>query len=166
MGLDAVVFCDCVEKKCLKRSHPFPNLLFISPNGSPEIRSRNAAKVDQHDKWMEHACKHEGMMIAGARLGSISGISFLQDAIARAIPTVAQDLPVLWEKVIFDGGHCGDHLSLPDVVRLRQELAELRKVDFKKLKLSESDLDYVEEFQADLASVVKVAIKLKKPIAF
>ena len=46
--------------------------------------------------------------------------------------------------------HCGDHLSLPDVVRLRQELAELRKVDFKKLKLSESDLDYVEEFQADL----------------
>jgi hypothetical protein len=29
-------------------------------------------------------------------------------------------------------------------------LAELRKVDFKKLKLSESDLDYVEEFQADL----------------
>lgn len=64
---------------------------------------------------------------------------------------------MLWENVIFDGGHCGDHLSLPEVLRLRRELAELRKVDFKKLKLSESDLDYVEEFQADLASVVKVA---------
>lgn len=105
-------------------------------------------------------------MIAGGLLGTISGISWLQEAIARAIPTVAQDFPVLWGKVIFDGGHCGDHLSLPEVIRLRRELAQLRKVDFKKLKLSESDLDYLEEFQTGLASIVKVAIWAKKPIAF
>ena len=44
MGLDAVVFCDCVEKNRLKSPHPYPGLLYISPNGSPEIRSRSSAK--------------------------------------------------------------------------------------------------------------------------
>jgi hypothetical protein len=55
MGLDAVVFCDCVEKDRLKSPHPFPRLLYISPNGSPEIHSRSQAKIEQHYDWMHHA---------------------------------------------------------------------------------------------------------------
>lgn len=45
MGLDAVVFWDCVETKGLKVPHPFPKLLYVESNGSPEIHSKNPAKI-------------------------------------------------------------------------------------------------------------------------
>lgn len=45
MGLDAVVFCDCVETKRLEVPHPFPNLLCVESNGSPEITSENPMKL-------------------------------------------------------------------------------------------------------------------------
>ena len=66
MGLDAVVFCNCVEMKRLKVPHPFPKLLYVESNGSPEIRSQNRAKVDRHDEWMAlPPCRHRDMLVAG-----------------------------------------------------------------------------------------------------
>jgi len=75
MGLDAVVFCDCVEKGRLMVQHPYPRLLYIARNGSPEIRSKDPGKVDEHDKWMDlrHApCYWEKYFIAGPTAETIS----------------------------------------------------------------------------------------------
>ena len=44
MGLDAVVFCDCVEKNRLKSPHPFPIFYIFPPNGSP----KSDPEVDQN----------------------------------------------------------------------------------------------------------------------
>jgi hypothetical protein len=33
MGLDAIVFCNCVEKGKLKKQHPYPDLLYIAADG-------------------------------------------------------------------------------------------------------------------------------------
>ena len=76
MGLEAVVFCDCLERGKLKSPHPFPELVYVAPNGAPEIHSKNDREIEQHDDWMESACRHESMMIDGCRLGSAGGIEF------------------------------------------------------------------------------------------
>lgn len=166
MGLDAVVFCDCVEKKRLKSPHPFPDLLYISPNGSPEIRSRSNTKIEQHDEWMHHACRHEDMIVGGDQLGTISGIEFIRESLARAVPRPDRQFPVLWNKVVYSGAHCGDHLKLSDVVRLQEELQSLRKVDFSGLLLKSDDEKYLKQFQSILTATVKTALRVQKPIAF
>src|ERR1035441_4040137 len=85
MGLDAVVFCDCVEKGCLTVSHPYPRLLYIASNGSPEIRSKDPVKVDEHDKWMNlPPCEHEAMMLGGCNLGNAGSISHLYEISVRS----------------------------------------------------------------------------------
>lgn len=50
MGLDALVYCDCVEKGRLRIPHPFPKLLYTEENGSPEIKSKDPKKIAAHEK--------------------------------------------------------------------------------------------------------------------
>ena len=166
MGLDAVIFCDCLEKGRLKSPHPFPNLLYIAPNGSPEIRSRSNARREQHDEWMHHACRHEDMILAGDQLGTIGGIEFIRETLRRGVRRPALQFPVLWDKVIYSGAHCGDHLRLEDVKRLHDELSRLREVDFAGLSLKREDASYLKQFQSILISIVKTALRVQKPIAF
>ena len=71
MGLDATVFCDCVERGRLTVPHPYPGLLYIASNGSPEIRTKDPAKVEKHDQWIDlPPCKHEQMRVDGCDLGN------------------------------------------------------------------------------------------------
>jgi hypothetical protein len=44
MGLDAVVFCDCVETNRLKVPHPFPKLLYVESHGSPKTRKISSSE--------------------------------------------------------------------------------------------------------------------------
>jgi hypothetical protein len=53
MGLDAMVFCNCVEKGRLTVPHPYPRMLYIASNGSPGVRSKDPVKVEAHDNWMD-----------------------------------------------------------------------------------------------------------------
>lgn len=39
MGLDACVYCDCVERGKLQTLHPYPELLFVTESGRPEVNS-------------------------------------------------------------------------------------------------------------------------------
>src|ERR1035441_7856178 len=119
MGLDAVVFCDCVEKGCLTVPHPHPRLLYIASNGSPEIRSKHPGKVDEHDKWMNlPPCEHEDMMLDGCHLGNAGYISHLYEILSGAATGHGRSYSVLLGKVLYDGTHCGDHLAIRDVRRL------------------------------------------------
>ena len=166
MGLDAVVFCDCLERGKLKNPHPFPDLVYVAPNGAPEIRSKTDREIELHDDWMESACRHESMMIDGCRLGTAGGIEFLRDALRRTVRRYARDFPVLWKKVIYSGTHTGDHLSLTDVRRLEQELKLFSKINFGVLNLTAEDLRYIRDFRSNLSRLIKVALKIQKPIAF
>jgi hypothetical protein len=166
MGLDAVVFCNCAEKGRLKKPHPYPNLLYIAPNGSPEIRSKNERQMEQHDGWMRDACKHEGMMLDGDHLGSIGGIQFLRDILRRAVTAPARTFPVLWKKVIYSGSHTGDYLTAAKVKKLAIELDRLSRVDFARLEIDPDNRRYIGEFRGILRRLTKAALKIGKPIAF
>ena len=166
MGLDAAVFCDCVETKKLKVPHPFPRLLYILKNGRPEIRSKEAAKIAAHDAWMAlPPCKHEGMMVDGCSLGNATGVGVIYEALSSA-QKPRTEFPILLNKVFYSGTHCMDFLTLTQIRKLDAELKQLRKLKLTDLGFATSDVEWVTEIFVNLTRLVKVAQKVGKPIAF
>lgn len=167
MGLDAVIFCNCVETKKLKVPHPFPRLLYTLKNGRPEIRSKDASKIAAHDAWMElPPCKHEDMMVDGCSLGNAGGVGVIYEALSSAQKPPRTKFPILLNKVFYSGTHCGDFLTLAQVRKLDVELKQLRKLKLTDLGIATSDVKWVTEIIVGLARLVKVAQKVGKPIAF
>jgi hypothetical protein len=166
MGLDAVVFCDCVEKGCLLVPHPYPRLLYIASNGAPEIRSKDPAKADEHDRWMDlPPCKHEGMMLAGCSVGNMMFVPHLRDILSAVATKRGHACPVLLGKVLYSGTHCGDHLTVRDVGRLSNELESLKGAKLSAAALSGEDAQQIATAMRDLRRLVKTALAVIKPIA-
>jgi hypothetical protein len=167
MGLDAVVFCNCVETEKLKVPHPFPRLLHIKNDGRPAIRTNDAAKLAAHDAWMTlPPCKHGDMMVDGCSLGNASGVGVIYDALSRAQKSFRIPLPILLNNVLYSGTHCGDFLTLAQVRNLNVELKRLRRLKLTELGIATNDAKWIEETITNLARLVKVAQKVGKPIAF
>jgi len=158
MGLDAFVFCDCYEKGRIKRIPPDLGSLYVQANGDLEPRSRDVEVLDRFDAWRVHACRHEQGIIAGDQLGSAGFIDWLREAFwpNRRL------FPVLLGKVIYCGTHCGDHLSRRDVAKLAVELDRL-----KSFSIADKSLDkHLQRLRRKLKKLVRVALRIKKPIAF
>jgi hypothetical protein len=167
MGLDAAIFCNCVETKKLKVPHPFPRLLYTLKNGQPEIRSKDAAKIAAHDAWMElPPCKHEDMMVDGCSLGNAGGVEVIYEALSSAQKPPRTTFPILLNKVFYSGTHCGDFVTQAQIRKLDVELKQLRKLKLTDLGIATSDVKWVTEIIISLARLVKVAQKVGKPIAF
>lgn len=166
MGLYAFVYCDCVEKGRLRIPHPFPKLLYIEENGSPEIKSKDPKKIAAHDGWMEgEPCEHAGMLVGGGRLGNAAFIAFLADLVARVSRSSRHSFPILSGRVISSGTHTGDWLTLPEVRRLETELKRVSRVKFEKMGIRSNQAIEVRKFIAKLAEVTEGSIKVGKPIA-
>jgi hypothetical protein len=157
MGLDAYVYCDCVEKHRLKKPHPYPKRLYIAANGSPEIRSVDAAKIAKHDAWMQSdPCKHEDMMADSSELGNMGSVGEMRQTLLTT-PSITDKCPVLMKSVIYSGIHTGDHLSNTQINQLALELKYLKTI---------GQPETVRVLVSELDRLVKSARKLKKPIAF
>jgi hypothetical protein len=142
-------------------------LLYIASNGSPEIRSKDPAKVDEHDKWMGlPPCKHEGMMLAGCSVGNMTSVPHLRDILSAVATKRGHDCPVLLGKVLYSGTHCGDHLTVSDVGRLSNELDSLKGAKLSAAALSGEDARQIATAMRDLRRLVKAALAVIKPIAF
>jgi len=158
MGLDAVVFCDCYEKGRIKRIPPWLKSVCVLSNGSLEPRSDDPDVLQRFDAWRAHACRHEEGMIAGDYLGNAGSIEWLRDAFWAK----RKLFPVLLEKVIYSGTHCGDHVALRDVAKLAVELDRLRSY-----RIADKTLDkHLHLLRRKLEKLVRVALRIKKPIAF
>ena len=44
MGLDALVYCNCIEEKRLRTPHILPRLLYIQRGGNLWVRTKDEAK--------------------------------------------------------------------------------------------------------------------------
>lgn len=167
MGLEAMVFCDCVEKGRLAVPHPYPQMLSIASNGSPEIRSKDPVKVEAHDNWMDlPPCKHEQMMLEGCELGNMSFISDLRSLLSGILKKRGQACPVLLGKVLYSGTHTGDHLTVRDVRRLSNELDLLKGAQLSAAALPGDDARQIALAMRELRRLVKTALAVNKPIAF
>jgi hypothetical protein len=166
MGLDACVYCDCVEKNRLSTPHPYPKQLYIERNGSPEIRSVDSAKQEKHDAWIQATpCKHDEMTVDDAYLGNAGFIGLLRDAL-RGASSMLPACPVLLSKVLYSGTHTGDFLSPVQVSLLHEELQQLKAVDLRASGLPRPQIKPCLSLLAELERLSKSALKIRKPIAF
>jgi hypothetical protein len=168
MGLDAVLYCDCVETNRLAIPHPYPRLLYVGRNGAPEIRSKDKVKIDQHYDWLDRPpCKHDQMMLDGCSLGNSFYVLRLRDIVASFAAKHGQALPVLLKGVLYNGTHTGDYLTVNDVGKLSCELDSLKGARFSRtgLVLAEDAREISKTMRA-LRRLVKKALMVNKPIAF
>jgi len=159
MSLNAIVYCDCVERQRLRVPHPLPELLFIDDTGHPDIRSNDPLDEDLHDQWeAQHPCSHEHFHLKEHWLGNVASVG----QIRQELQQLSKDLeyPVLMSKVIYNGSHSGDFLAGEEVVRLRDEIANFRNVE------AVAQTAEWNSFLSKLEELVIASLSVRKPISF
>lgn len=165
MGLDAWVWCDCVEKGRLHTPHPFPELLRLDETGGPDIASEDPAIIERHDEWLLRSpCEHSECALVSHYLGNIGRIETLRRTLDTLRPDASETFPILRNRVIYSGSHCGDSIAVEDVEKLQAELAALRGLDFTPLGAEESAT--WPEFLGQMAELVAASLAVRKPIVF
>ena len=165
MGLDAWVWCDCVEKGRLRVPHPQPELLLLDETGGPDIASQDPTVIERHDEWLLRSpCEHSECALVSHYLGNIGRIEILRRTLDALRPNADLEFPVLRTQVIHSGSHCGDFLAPGEVEKLRGELKQLRALNFAKLGAEEAA--YWQEFLRQMDELADASLAVGKPIVF
>ncbi|NJL98428.1 MAG: hypothetical protein HC924_06215 [Synechococcaceae cyanobacterium SM2_3_2] len=165
MGLDAWVWCNCVETGQLTTPHPYPELLYIDEEGCPDIRSDEDDKIKAHRQWeFDNPCRHENFTLLHHRIGNISLVASLRKAVSHLSEDAAVRYPVLWSKVIYSGVHCGDWLKIEDVKQLKDELDRLRLQNLNEI--DEEDAYFLRGFIQQMEELIQASLSVNKPIVF
>jgi len=106
------------------------------------------------------------MQLDGCSLGTGGGVGVIYEVLCSAQRRLKAKFPILLNKVFYCGTHTGDILALAQVRRLDLELKQLRKLKFTDLDIAKADAKWITEVFVDLTRLVKVALKVGKPIAF
>jgi hypothetical protein len=91
------------------------------------LRKEGQISLDQwaaHDKWYRNSCSHSGYLV-DRRLGNIGLVAHVREFLQRNSPN---DLPLLLERVVSSGAHCGDWVAASDVPQLLTETRRLQAV--------------------------------------
>src|SRR5215510_2569577 len=118
MGLDATVFCNCFETGALKEPAPCESV-FVAADGSLACHSEDLETDMAFDHWVWHrACIHPSGTLLNNRLGNISQVALLRGELQRE----STSFSILLTKVIYNGIHAGDYLTLNDIADVEAEL--------------------------------------------
>jgi hypothetical protein len=162
MSLNAVVYCDCVERQRLKVPHPRPELLFIDDTGYPNIRSNDPHDEDLHDQWeAQSPCSHEHFHLVEHWLGTVASVGEIRQKLEQLSENPSIEYPVLMSRIIYDGSHSGDSLGGEEIVHLRDEIARLRRIDN-----TGPDGTQWNDFLSKLEDLIKGSLNVRKPISF
>jgi hypothetical protein len=160
VGLDATVYCDCFEKGRVRTPPPQPALVYVEPSGQVALKW-DEPQADQHSfyGWLAECCEHGPMgELVSHRLGNLTLIAFLRGLLAER----PAQFPILVTKVICDGTHAGDHLTLDEVDRLAGEVELLKNVRGD----ARSEEELIRQFERQMSELVQAARHIRKPIAF
>jgi hypothetical protein len=159
MGLDATIYCNCFETNTLRESPPYPDLVFVTRDGSLNCKSEDLKILLEFDQWLIHrACEHEDGVLLHHRIGNIALVSLLHSKLSHE----AEKFPVIMQKILYSGSHAGDYLSLDIVERLKTELDFLDGF----VCSSARNQEFFDEFRQKLIELVETALEVKKPISF
>ncbi len=165
MGLDARVYCDCIETGYLLVPHPFPDRLSIASDGGPDFQSDDLDELLAHDAWLYGSpCRHEACGLVSHWLGNIALVAGIRFAVQRLSSEPECEYPVLWSQIIYSGTHCGDYLTPPEVSELETKIGRLRTCDFGRLDVE--DAEYLRQFLAKLDDLIQASRMAHKPIVF
>jgi hypothetical protein len=158
MSLDATVYCNCFETGALKEQPPVPNVL-VAENGSLEYRSDDLNTLIAFDQWCWHrACEHPSGILLHHRIGNIAQVALLRSELQRD----ATAFPILLTKVVYNGIHGGDHLTISDIENLAIELERLGRF----VCSTKHNQEYVDWFHQQMSELVTAARRVGKPLSF
>ena len=159
MGLDATVYCDCFEKGTLRASPPPDWQVYVDETGQRCSRSECLEISHEFDQWSQHeACEHEGGELVSHWLGNVALVGFLRCQCGRQ----ADRFPIMLEKVIYSGSHCGDFIDAATVRRLAVEVDALSNLACEDPK---EDV-FIRDFENKMRELVLAALRVQKPIVF
>lgn len=159
MGLDAKVFCNCFATGRLKELPPEPVSVYVCSDGSLDCKSEDLEVLLEFDAWLhDRACEHEDGVLLHHRIGNIALVRLLREELERE----AARFPFLLEKVLYNGVHAGDYLSLDIVLKVQSEAEELTEFAAS----DERNQGFVEEFRKQMQGLVDAALSVRKPVSF
>lgn len=118
MGLDARVYCDCLEKGRLKKPLPPGFAVKVEEDGMPCITKNGELIYDVEAAAADFLCEHEGRTLIHHSLGNMARIAVLRMELERE----ASAFPLLLQKVVYNGIHGGDWIGTNELLQLRVEL--------------------------------------------
>jgi hypothetical protein len=108
--------------------------------------------------WNCDACEHEDGVLLHHHLGNIGLIAFFRDVLTPHVDR----LEMIVKKIIYNGMHAGDWLSLEDVDQLRSELEVLAQINGQD---SEEE-KFLRDFEQQLRELAECSRQVGKPIVF
>jgi len=158
MGLDAYVRCTCIRDGRAK-PHPFPDRLVFDEKAEPVLTGDPSTdEWTAHDRWFPESCEHGGYLVS-ERLGNISLAAHMREFLHGLEGDPGPRFPILLQKVVYDGTHCGDWISSEQAVKL------LKEVD---IVLHSSDIlaNSEKEFFSSMKRLCEASVATGNPIVF
>ncbi len=155
MGLDASVHCNCI-KEGKAPPHPFAELLAFDETGEPILKKEGEISQDlwlAHDKWHRNSCAHSGYLV-DRHLGNMSLVACVREFLQSNSPNY---FPLLLERVVYSGTHCGDWIAASGIPQLLTETRRLQGLTSDPLIL---------EFANDVAALAEASLATGNPIVF
>ena len=158
MGLDATVYCDCFERGRLQ-TPPLPQWnVYVDQSGGRLSRTGSLDEDLAFDQWNVTACEHEHGVLLHHYLGNMARVGLVRGALSGH----ADSFPIILGRIVYNGIHAGDLLSVEQVELLRPELAALARVR----PSDEQQARCIRDFQEQLKELVAASLQLRKPISF
>jgi hypothetical protein len=159
MGLEAVVYCNCYETGRHKTPPPPGIEIIISADGSIQCAHETIESAIALDaRTHKRACDHEDCTLVHHYIGNLALVASLRGTLEQC----AERFPIILSKVVYNGIHAGDYLSLEDVRAVQQELKSLPSIACG----NGEDQEYLDTFREQMTELVESALALQKPIAF
>ena len=183
MGLDARVYCDCLEKGLLRKPLPSGATVKAHDDGYPMVMLNGKKINEDHPDFGAFACVHEHRWLTSHRLGNVSLVGLLRAELSRH----ATMFPLILGKVVYSGSHGGDWIGPRDIPALKIELERLRefkcvgnvpiallpRLFWQRLHIgrhhytSAAEADrFMVEFRQSLTQLADAALSVGKPIVF
>jgi len=158
MGLNGVVRCRCIQDG-LAKPHPFPERLALDDTVDPFLTGDPTLDdLLVHDRWFDESCPHQGYIVQ-ERLGNIRAIAHVRELLGSLESEPTPRFPILLGKVVYNGVHCGDHLSSDGSAELLKEVEQASRFR-NHWDVSDS------EFFAGLRRLCEASIATRNPIVF
>jgi hypothetical protein len=183
MGLDACVYCDCLEKNRLREPLPKDVIIKVDGDGCPIIIESGEEIGSDHPKYDHFACEHELKHLVSHRIGNIALVGLLRAELKRD----EASFPILLKKVVYNGVHAGDFLAVDQIPALRIELQRLtefkciggspkyflqhmlakffRLALFEHISAKKADV-FMRNFRLQMTELADAAERVRKPICF
>lgn len=159
MSLDAVVYCDCFERGRLLTQPLAEWHAYVTRGGDRSTPIKSPAVELAFDRWdFDQACEHPRGVLLHHYLGNIARIRFFRDALSQRL----SGFPILFQKVIHNGVHCGDLLEVAQVEQLLPEvgcLAQIHSADANREEL-------LRGFEQKMHELCDCSLRVRKPIVF